>query len=851
MANTCKPYRILILFLLISFGTTAQPKFEWAKQMGSKLTQTGNIDIGRSIALDKSGNVYTTGVFWDKANFDMPPGSYYLTSAGASDVFISKMRNNGDLVWAKQLAGQNYTEGNDITVDDNGNLYIVGSFEAATDFDPGSGTYSLTPKGYKDAFVCKLDSNGNFIWAKQFGGEAQAMDQCEARSVAVDASGNVYTTGLILYGKADFDPGAGNYLLTTAGDFDIFISKLDSNGNFVWANRIGGNKRDVSSKIVSDEKGNICLTGTYTGSVDFDPGAGTLILSTPHPLVTNLFISRYKSDGTLAWANGFASVNGGSNGIIGYGIALDRQGYVYTTGKYFGTVDFDPGAGISEITSVGASSDAFIVKHDSSGNFIWAKSIGGKSIVTVSYSIAVTDSRVCITGSFGGKAGAATDFDPGSGTYYLFCNAGTSNNSENIFVDQLDTDGNFICAGQMGGPTYVVINRGYGIAADDSSGMYITGVFIGNADFDPDSLSSYNLTTSNSQYDKDIFVCKLTGKGVALPPLPIANFESPDTVICENGCINFVNQSTDGDSWEWKFDGATQPNSSEESPQNVCYSSSGEYTVTLIAVNENGRDTLKKESYIKVINRPDAGTITSVKDTVCLNSPAVLSVTDNTGTIQWQSSTGGANYTDITGATNSSYVTNPSETTLYRVIAGNGICTDTSGEKKITIVPSPEAAFSFLKNELQVTFNSDSSSPDVQLWYWDFGDSTTSDIQNPIHRYSYPSVYQVCLTVYNGSDCSFTLCKDVDVNLTTSIYELQKNNWGLYPNPADKSIVISLIPGSKTAGVKLYNLFGQLMLNERISDSQLISIEGFPQGMYFVHLETGNVTAIKKLLVVH
>ncbi|MBK8619436.1 MAG: SBBP repeat-containing protein [Anaerolineales bacterium] len=98
------------------------------------------------------------------------------------------------------------------------------------DFDPSPDTAYLTSAGQQDIFISKLDSNGNYVWAKSMGG----TDYDYANGISVDSSGNVYTTGTFL-NTVDFDPGPNDANLSSVGWNDIFISKLDGSGNYVWA----------------------------------------------------------------------------------------------------------------------------------------------------------------------------------------------------------------------------------------------------------------------------------------------------------------------------------------------------------------------------------------------------------------------------------------------------------------------------------------------------------------------------------------------------------------------------------------------------------------------------------------
>src|SRR6266446_6408803 len=141
------------------------------------------------------------------------------------------------LEWAKQI-GSTYDDwGNSITIDAEGNVYTTGKFQGTVDFDPGVGVFNITSAGGNyNMFISKLDSSGNFVWVKQFGGDGYA----EGLSITTDGTGNIYITG-DFSGTIDFDTNSGNFNLTTLiwGN-DIFVSKLDSSGDLVWVKQISG-----------------------------------------------------------------------------------------------------------------------------------------------------------------------------------------------------------------------------------------------------------------------------------------------------------------------------------------------------------------------------------------------------------------------------------------------------------------------------------------------------------------------------------------------------------------------------------------------------------------------------------
>ncbi len=193
----------------------------WVKSIGSNGI---NWNIGRSIAVDASGNVYTTGFFDGTADFDPGPGLYNITTTGGlQNTFICKLNTSGNFVWAKNFgSGTGGNEGTALTLDAQNNIYTTGFFTGTTDFDPGSATYNMT--GHDNTFVSKLDTSGSFIWAVQLGG-ATSTDQ--GNSISVDLAGNIYVTGSFT-GFADFDPGPGIWAVSTGPSTDIYVVKLNN-----------------------------------------------------------------------------------------------------------------------------------------------------------------------------------------------------------------------------------------------------------------------------------------------------------------------------------------------------------------------------------------------------------------------------------------------------------------------------------------------------------------------------------------------------------------------------------------------------------------------------------------------
>jgi len=371
----------------------ASGNFVWAKRIGST-----SADVAFSIAVDMSGNVFTTGYFNGTVDFDPGVDTYNLTSLGGGNMFISKLDSLGNFQWAKRMGGTSLVNGRSIAVDASGHVYVTGVFMGTANFDPGLGTFNLSSAGSADIFIVKLDDLGNFIWAKAIGGELYDI----VHAIALDDSGNVYTAG-IFRETIDFDPGSASYPLTSAGENDIFILKLDPFGNFVWAKKMGGTSNDVCLAIALDNSGNIYSTGAFQGVADFDPGTSSFNLSTSSQFDSDVFISKLDPSGNFIWAKKI----GGSFYDQGYGIVSDNTGNVYTTGTFSGTADFNPGPNAFNLSSAGGG-DVFISKLDSLGNFVWAKAIGGSAY---DKGLAITldaSENVYTTGTFWETA----DFNP-------------------------------------------------------------------------------------------------------------------------------------------------------------------------------------------------------------------------------------------------------------------------------------------------------------------------------------------------------------------------------------------------------------------------------------------------------
>jgi hypothetical protein len=249
----------------------AQGNAMWAKKIGDV-----NNDFGSAICVDNSGDVVVSGYFIGTVDFDPGPGIETMSSGANSNAFALKLHPWGDLVWARNIGdASNACEHITSVFAGNGDVLVTGNFEGTTDFDPGIAVYNMSCP-YHDGFLLKLDANGDFVWARQFGDATNGQDI--VRSVVEDGAGNCYLTGDFEQ-SIDFDPGAGVYNLTAISSYDAFISKTDINGNFIWAKQLGGNGVQRGYAIQLDVYNSIFTMGNFQSTVDFNTDAGVYNLT--------------------------------------------------------------------------------------------------------------------------------------------------------------------------------------------------------------------------------------------------------------------------------------------------------------------------------------------------------------------------------------------------------------------------------------------------------------------------------------------------------------------------------------------------------------------------------------------
>jgi len=368
--------------------------------------------------------------------------------------------------------------GSAMKTDSNGNLYVAGQFSAGTvDFDPTSGVDNKTNTlGGYDIFLTKINADGTYGWTKTWGGTGNDASY----NLAFDSNNNVFIIGEF-FATVDFDPGVGDISYTSAGTTDIFLSKFDTNGNFLSVKVMGGTSHDRGHGVVINSTGEIFIAGKFfSPTIDFDPSGGVDNKATAGSY--DAFLTKFNADETYAWTKTWGSTDRDTVNDL----QLGTDGSIYLAGVYRLTVDFDPSGSVDSRTSVGLD-DPFLTKFNADGTYVWTKT-WGSTLNDFSFNLRVNSANnVYIIGSFQ----ATVDFDP-SGATNTIVSAGL----EDSYVSKFDANGNYVFTRVWGGS---LMDEVLGITIDTGGNYFIGGFFNGTQDLDP--TAGTDSRTSTGPYD--------------------------------------------------------------------------------------------------------------------------------------------------------------------------------------------------------------------------------------------------------------------------------------------------------------------------------------------------------------
>ena len=434
-------------------------------------------DDAQDVVVDSVGNTYITGHFRQTVDF----GGGNITSGGHRDIYVLKVDSTGAFVWVQTYGSTSNLadRGLDIDIDSSSNVYITGYFQGTVDFGNGD----ITASGGSDIFVLKLNSSGAFQWVYTAGGTGND----NGKGIAVDTDGNILLTGIF---SQTVDFGGGT--VSSEGEFDFFVLKLNSAGAYQWVYTAGSNNDDEGLSIDTDSNNNSYITGYVESVIDFGVTHNFYGNSEIGPSA-DIFVLKLNSEGVPQWANRY----GQCQTEIGNGIAVDSSGNSYITGQFY--CDNTNLGGIT-LTHNGGT-DYFVLKLNSDGVSQWAYSVGSSS-TDIGYDIAIDSSgNSYTTGKF-------------AGTINFGSESVTANVVDDIFVLKLDSSGTFqwvYTAGGIAG-TPLSSDVGYGIAVDSSGNIYTAGVFIENIELTTGVNIEGEVTPGNEKFDALIFKLNSSGQ---------------------------------------------------------------------------------------------------------------------------------------------------------------------------------------------------------------------------------------------------------------------------------------------------------------------------------------------------
>lgn len=500
--------------------------FQWAESFGDTSAGSG---LG-AIAADDSGNVYIVGKFQSgpsmgSLTFATSPSPTTLSvNSYTENLFIAKLDSGGAPIWAQQTnssagTSSNFTsivdDSSSLAVDSSGDVYVGGTFSGSLSL--GSGSLLSLGADFQDGYVAKLDSSGNWVWTHQVNtGPNGGLDR-----IAVDEAGHVYASGSVSGSNNNF----GGAMVSAQGTKDAFLLQLNaSDGSYSSHITLGNTgQTDESGPLSIDGSGNIYLAGSFTGTLDVDPGSGVHTLTSVG--TDDVFL--LKLDGSLNFqdvgqiqANKTGATAGFMIGKAGGGdVTVDQYGGVHTAGSFQGSFDFDSGSGTSTLTSKGGT-DVFVAYFLPQGQSIQTPqpapaslgfTLGSTGTQYAAQVVTDASGNIYVAGVFTGTV----DFDPSSMVYSLTATDSTGNGD--IFLAKYDASGNFVWVQQIQvTETFndFASSPGLYLQLDSSGNPYLAGEYEKHAQFsngttlvnsDP---SGFIESTSQEAQQRDVFVSK-------------------------------------------------------------------------------------------------------------------------------------------------------------------------------------------------------------------------------------------------------------------------------------------------------------------------------------------------------
>ena len=387
--NYCQMALFIVVLGIISFSSqpiliassktqsSQKDPIAWMKELDMDMQQ---------MVIDHDDSVCLAGSYNGKFEFHPETNEIKKTPNANKDIpantYLIKFDSSGRLEWGAEINHGGYLSINDMKIDDANSVYLCGTFEKRINFSATQSSSELTSDKYQAVFICKFNKNGRYVWS----GKWENTDtSSNVWKIALDQNQNIYIAGAGM-GGLDLDPGPGEAILPLSEDkwgtrtYTSFLCKFDTDKNFKWLK--GWNAFDSTIPLFNDVKidsiGRVYLTGSFEGTHDFDPNEGIqLKTGRSYP---DIYLLVLDLDGNFKSVLTF----GGSGLDSPDGIRIDKDNNVYLFGKFSDKVDFDPGPGVAYRRAKSGRTfygDVFILKLDSSLNYKWVNTWGGREFI--------------------------------------------------------------------------------------------------------------------------------------------------------------------------------------------------------------------------------------------------------------------------------------------------------------------------------------------------------------------------------------------------------------------------------------------------------------------------------------
>ncbi len=470
---------------------------------------------------------------------------------GNGDIWLVKLDSLGNKEWDKNFGGTNGDRIYSLQQTSDGG-YILGGWSGSGI----SGDKTQDTVGGTDFWIIKIDSLGNKLWDKDFGGTKEDLLYCVRQT----------NDGGYLLGGWSTSMISGDKTQNTWGGWDYWLVKTDSIGNKQWDKDLGGFSTDELFTFYQTADEGYILAGTSHSGISGDKSQN---LKGGY----DYWIVKIDSVGNKQWDKDFG---GPDNEWL-------NSVQVLANGEFlFGGTSYSNIGGNKTQNNWGVK-DFWLIKTDSQGNLQWDKDLGGSEGEEISRIFQTNDGGSLLSGdSYSQISGDKTENNLGQ---------------EQTWIIKIDSAG----AKVWDKTIFTLGHDEYGLAIQLRDGCYLAG----NQTYD--DIGGYKTQASWGGYDYWI---------VKLCELPTLNISTQGSIFCTGTCTDFLNLSLNATSYQWSFPFATPDTSTATNPTNICYANPGSYDVQLIATNANGSDTLLLTNYITVYPQPQPQSITQSGDTL-------------------------------------------------------------------------------------------------------------------------------------------------------------------------------------------------------------------------------------------